>query len=83
LTARHIGKYKDDQTGNDIDSQITFDARYQIDLDSWLGEGTSFGVGMVNILDEDPPALTSRPLFDTEAHDPRGRQIYVTLKQLF
>lgn len=83
LTARHIGKYKDDQTGNDIDSQITFDARYQIDLDSWLGEGTSFGVGMVNILDEDPPALTSRPLFDTEAHDPRGRQIYITLKQLF
>jgi len=81
LTARHIGSYDDDQTGNGIDSQITLDARYQLFLEEFLGGESSIGVGVVNLLDEDPPSLTARPLFDTEVHDPRGRQIYLTFKQ--
>jgi len=35
------------------------------------------------LLDEDPPSLGARPLFDNEVHDPRGRQVYLTLKQNF
>lgn len=84
LTARHIGAYSDDQTGNDINSQTTIDVRYQLFLEEFLGgQGASIGIGAVNLLDQDPPALTARPLFDTEVHDPRGRQIYVTFKQNF
>ena len=83
-SVRHIGSYSDDQTGNDVDSQTTVDLRYQLFLeDLFGGEGTTIGIGAVNVLDEDPPALSARPLFDTEVHDPRGRQIYVTLKQNF
>jgi len=46
--------------------------------DEFLGfEGTNFGVGVTNLFDTDPPALTARPLFDQEVHDPRGRQIFL------
>ncbi len=84
LTTRHIGAYSDDQTGNAVDSQTTLDLRYQLYLEDVLGgQGTSIGIGAVNLLDEDPPALTARPLFDTEVHDPRGRQIYITVKHSF
>ena len=83
LTARHIGSYTDDQTNNAVDSQITLDARYQLFLDGLLGGEGSISVGVINLLDEDPPLLTARPLFDTEVHDPRGRQIYVAFKQNF
>jgi len=84
LTARFIGEYDDDQTGLDIDSQTTLDARYQLYLDGWLGgEGLVAGIGVTNLLDEDPPSLGARPLFDNEVHDPRGRQVYLTLKQNF
>lgn len=83
VSVRHIGSYQDDQTGNPVDSQTTVDMRYQIDLDSFLGGGTSIGIGAVNIFDTDPPAITARPLFDNEVHDPRGRQIYLSAKQVF
>jgi len=84
VTARHIGSYEDDQTNSPVDSNTTFDARYQLLLDGFLGgEGASFTVGAVNLLDEDPPAISARPLFDSEVHDPRGRQLYIALKQTF
>jgi len=84
FTARHIGSYNDDQSDNTIDSQTTVDMRYQYFVDGLFGgEGATIGVGAVNIFDEDPPAITSRPLFDSEVHDPRGRQIYVSFKQGF
>jgi iron complex outermembrane receptor protein len=84
LSARHIGSYNDDQTSETVDSQTTVDVRYQLVLDGFLGgETTTLGIGITNILDEDPPALNARPLFDTEVHDPRGRQVYLTLKHGF
>jgi len=84
ITARYIGSYDDDQTGNGIDDNLTFDIRYSLLLDELFGfEGTNIGIGATNILDTDPPAIAARPLFDREVHDPRGRQIFVTLKQNF
>ncbi|MFQ5608929.1 MAG: hypothetical protein ACE5F8_01510, partial [Woeseiaceae bacterium] len=82
LVARHIGSYSDDQTDQPVDSQTTLDARYQLLLDSGVlgAEEVSIGIGIVNVFDEDPPALSARPLFDTEVHDPRGRQVYVAFK---
>lgn len=90
VSARFIGSYKDDQNGSvaegfeDIDSQTTIDARYSLLLPELIGSGdTLVHVGVVNITDEDPPLLDNRPGFDTEVHDPRGRQIYLGLKQNF
>lgn len=84
VSLRHIASYTDDQTSNPIDAQTTVDARYALDLGEVLGlAGTSVTVGAVNIFDEDAPRIEERPLFDTEVHDPRGRQIYVGFRQSF
>ena len=81
-TARHVGTYTDDQSGDPIGSQTTLDLRYSLALDI-LGGETELNIGAVNVFDEDPPQIESRPLFDTEVHDPRGRQIYVGIKHTF
>lgn len=84
LTARYINSYDDDQTGESIDSQLTLDGRYSWFSDKFMGgSGTSITFGVINILDEDPPPINARPLFDTEVHDPRGRQVYLNLKHQF
>lgn len=87
VTVRHIGSYEDDQADadssyRDIDAQTTVDLRYTYALDMLDGE-TEIFFGAVNLLDEDTPELDSRPLFDTEVHDPRGRQLYAGVKQSF
>ena len=87
VTIRHIGSYEDDQEDTDssyrdIDAQTTVDLRYTYALDMLDGEAEIF-FGAVNLLDEDTPELGSRPLFDTEVHDPRGRQFYLGVKQNF
>lgn len=87
VTVRHIGSYEDDQAAEtseyrDIDAQTTVDLRYTYALNMLDGE-TEIFFGAVNLLDEDTPELASRPLFDTEVHDPRGRQFYAGVKQNF
>lgn len=88
LTAfgRHIGSYDDDQSGDEVDSDTTFDLRYDIQLSDLIelpGAGSRLSLGAVNVLDTVPPRLTDRPNSDFEVHDIRGRQVYVALKQTF
>jgi iron complex outermembrane receptor protein len=84
ITGRFIGSYLDDQNDADVDSQFTLDARYSVVFDQLFGgEGTTLNVGLVNVLDQDPPRLQSRPFYDEEVHDLRGRQFYVGIKQNF
>jgi iron complex outermembrane recepter protein len=84
FSGRYIGSYTDDQSRLPIDSQLTFDARATLSLEAYTGsENSNISVGAINLFDEDPPALTSRPGYDNEVHDIRGRQIYVTLKHRF
>lgn len=83
---RHIGSYDDDQSGDEVDSDTTFDVRYDVELGDLItlpGEGSRLSVGAVNVFDTVPPRLTSRPNSDFEVHDIRGRQIYVAIKQKF
>ena len=82
FTVHHIGSYTDDQSDSEVDDNTTFDIRYDVQLDG-LVNGASLSLGMVNIFDEIAPRLEDRPFFDTEVHDPRGRQIYLTAKQSF
>ena len=84
VTARYINSYTDDQSDTTIDSQTTIDLRYAWYLDGLMGgEQTTLGIGITNILDEDPPRLAQRPFFDNEVHDIRGRSVLLTLKHLF
>lgn len=84
LTVRHIGSYTDDQSDQTINSNTTVDVRYDLGLDQFIGgEGTNLSIGAVNLFDKIAPRLEDRPFFDTEVHDPRGRQLYLTLKQSF
>ena len=84
LTGRHIGAYDDDQSGDVIGSNTTFDVRYDVvlsELFGFGGQGTTFSVGSVNVFNERQPRLTLRPNIDFEVHDPRKRQIYISFKQ--
>ena len=84
LTVRHIGAYDDDQSGNTIDSNTTVDLRYDyVTGGLWGGNDGVINIGTVNLFDEIAPRLEDRPFFDTEVHDPRGRQIYVSFKNSF
>ena len=85
ITVRHIASYTDDQESAPIKAQTTVDGRYTIDLSDLIsiGKSTQLNVGVVNAFDQSPPRIANRPLFDTEVHDPRGRQIYVGFKQGF
>ncbi len=87
ISIRHIGEYEDDQSGMDVDGDTTVDLRYDYTFTDVLGnfdnEELTVTVGVTNLFDEDPPEIDARPLFDTEVHDPRGRQIYVGLKATF
>ena len=84
VTARYISSYDDDQNATTVDAQTTFDLRYSYDFDSLLGsQGTTLGIGVTNVFDEAPPRLASRPFFDTEVHDVRGRQIFLNVKHTY
>lgn len=84
ITGRYIGSYLDDQTGEDIASNTTIDLRYDVELGRIIGTGdTTLSVGAVNVFDVLAPRLGARPFFDTEVHDPRGRQLYISMKQGF
>ncbi|MGS2722980.1 TonB-dependent receptor plug domain-containing protein [Porticoccus sp. GXU_MW_L64] len=84
VTVRHIGDYTDDQSNSTVDSNTTIDLRYDVELNDLVGgEGTSLSVGVVNLQDKIAPRLIDRPFFDTEVHDPRGRQLYLSFKQSF
>lgn len=83
---RHIGSYDDDDSGEDIESNTTFDVRYDLQLGELIdlpGETTRLSVGSTNVFDVTPPLLVNRPRVDFEVHDPRGRSFYVQLKQNF
>lgn len=92
---RYISSYDDDQncadgTANlegcpdgfyEIDSYLTVDAQYNIDLGSLLETQQSYvlTLGGSNLFDEEPPQVFTNSGFDSKVHDPRGRQIYARL----
>ena len=77
---RFIDAYEDDQNpGDNIGSHFTIDGRYSLNLGGYfeaLGEATSISLGVINLLDNDPPQLATNGGFDSKVHDPRGRLLY-------
>ena len=92
---RYISSYDDDQncadgTANvggcsggfyEVDSHLTVDAQYNIDLGGLYDTEQSYvlTLGAINMFDEEPPQLFTNSGFDSKVHDPRGRQIYARL----
>ena len=95
IFVRYISSYDDDQNCSDgtsnltgcaggfyeVDSNVTVDAQYNVDLGSVFDTDQSYvlTVGGINLFDEDPPQLFTNSGFDSKVHDPRGRQIYARL----
>ena len=95
LFVRYISSYDDDQncadgtsnTGTcaggffEVDSIVTVDAQYNIDIGSMYDTEQSYvlTIGGINLFDEEPPRLFTNSGFDSKVHDPRGRQIYARL----
>jgi hypothetical protein len=87
-----IGSYTDDfdsdpspvgENYRAIDAQITFDLQYAYKLQETEHLATTFKVGVINLLDSDPPAVNTGYGYDSSTHDPRGRLIYGRLIQEF
>lgn len=96
---RYIDEYSDDQNCadgttfsaactagfNGIDSHVTIDAQYNIDLGAILETDNKYVLtfGGMNITDEDPPQVFTNSGFDSKVHDPRGRQLYARFAMEF
>lgn len=91
---RYISSYEDGHTIDginpvDIDSWTTLDVQYTYDMSDYIGlGGTLLTFGSNNVLDEDPPLVSSGAItndfgYDVKVHDPRGRMLYVRVAQQF
>jgi iron complex outermembrane receptor protein len=79
FAANYIDSYIDQRFGADIDSHLTFDANYRIDLPS----NSTFIVSVKNFTDEDPPFARLDLNYDPFTVNPIGRTIRVGLRQRF
>jgi outer membrane receptor protein involved in Fe transport len=61
--------------GEAIPSWMVFDLMYSLQIgdESWK---TTFTVGVINLLGEEPPAVESPLGYEVGLHDPRGRALY-------
>jgi iron complex outermembrane receptor protein len=79
---RYIDSYENDQSDTDINSQVTLDSQYSMQL---FQDRARFSLGVKNLLDEDPPSLGEnvRPGYDNVIHNVLGRTVYMSLTQSF
>lgn len=79
---RYIDSYLDDEVElgqgaesfRSVSAYSTVDAQYTFQFPSQFGPALS--IGAINLLDEDPPLLSTNGGYDSKVHDPRGRLIY-------
>lgn len=63
-----------------IDAFVTMDAQYGYTIKDWVGDALTFRVGVTNLLDQDPPVVTTETAgFEPMLHDPRGRLVYAKM----
>ena len=87
LYVRHIGGYDDREPGK-TNSSISGNTVYDLQYGYTFGGKTDLTVGIINVGDEDPPAIdrgsvNGRVSFDQQVHDPRGRITYIRLSYTF
>ena len=79
-TARHIGRYEDDVSG-EIDSFMTLGANVRWSLGELIRETSeaSITLGVANLFDQDPPQVDIAGSYDPRSSDPRGRRVFLSL----
>jgi outer membrane receptor for ferrienterochelin and colicin len=78
LITRYVDKYKDDANNNaTIKQNIIHDIQYSYQI-PYVGRWQSnLSLGILNLLDTDPPPVSTVMGYDTKIHDPRGQIFYV------
>jgi iron complex outermembrane receptor protein len=66
-----------------VDAMFTLDASYGYTMKDVIGASTEIRVGVINLLDQDPPFVDILGGFDVYTADPRGRTFYARLTQEF
>lgn len=82
-TVRYTGAYKDDENNDDrIDDHLTQDFQYNYFVPVVMNVEPQLTLGVINMFDQDPPAVNTNYGFDSKLHDPRGRLVYgrITLR---
>jgi iron complex outermembrane receptor protein len=87
VIGNYIGSYKDDASTappfRDVESWLTFDLQYSLRIEETEHFATTIKIGVINLLDQDPPELLAGLGYDVMLHDPRGRMLYARLIQEF
>lgn len=89
LTAilRYIDSYHDNENDVRVDNHMTLDLQYSYSLRNLVGNSgesaTTLTVGVINAFDNDIPRVNTFGGYDSKVHDPRGRLVYIGLKQGF
>jgi iron complex outermembrane receptor protein len=67
-----------------INPFFTMDVQYGYTVKDWIGESLTIRVGIINLADQAPPAVTSeRWGYEPLLYDPRGRLLYAKLTAKF
>lgn len=86
IYARYIGDYENDNEDNaKVASWTKIDAQYSYRMDSIFGleEGPSLTLGVLNLFDKAAPSVRNSIGYDATVHDPRGRMVYLNMRQAF
>jgi iron complex outermembrane receptor protein len=83
---RYVSAYDEDlnaTTVRRLDAYPTVDLQYAYDLPATLGmrNGPTIAVGAINAFDERPPIVNETVGVDSSVADPRGRMVYIRLRQ--
>lgn len=81
ITVRYVTDYKDDTDNSTIDDITMVDLQYGYRFD--YQNGVDLSVGVLNVLDKEPPKAGGVLAFDPKVHDPRGRMAYLSLTAKF
>lgn len=82
IFGRYVTSYEDDTNNEQIDSHLTFDAQYRVDLskfsENFFGvENSSLTIGCLNCTNERAPLVNFVGNFDPFVHNPVGAQVYL------
>ncbi len=82
---RYIDSYANNENDTTVGSHTTLDLQYTLSFEEVFNgsTGTALTIGAINVLNNDIPELDTFGGFDSKVHDPRGRLVYVSLKQGF
>lgn len=86
LYVRHIGDYENDNDDNvKVASWTRIDMQYNYQFDgrSEGGTGPRLTLGASNLFDRAAPQVRNSIGYDATVHDPRGRMLYLNIKQQF